>query len=188
MKMILQSICVVMLGIITTGCTGMKVSDFEGGTPELRLEEYFLGRTEASGFFEDRFGRIKKQFVVSIDGQWDGETLTLDEDFRYDDGTVENRLWKLRKVGENRYEGYAEGVVGIAKGEIAGNAFNWHYTFDMAVGDSTWRVHFDDWMFLMPNGVLINKATVTKWGFEIGTVTLSFRRIDEVDYHAAAAE
>jgi len=36
------------------------------------------------------------------------------------------------------------------------------------------RVHFNDWMFLQPTGVLLNRARVTKFGVEIGTVTLSF--------------
>jgi len=186
--MILRGIWLVLIAVITTGCTGMKVTDFAGAKPELKLEEFFLGQTEATGFFEDRFGNIRKQFVVAIDGHWDGEVLTLDEDFRYDDGSVERRLWKIRKTSDTGYEGHAENVVGVAKGERAGNAFNWRYTFDMAVGDGTWRVHFDDWMFLMPNGTLINKATVTKWGFEIGTVTLSFRRLEDNQSRFAAAE
>ena len=31
-------------------------------------------------------------------------------------------------------------------------------------------------MFLQPNDVLLNKATVTRWGFTLGTVFLSFSR------------
>jgi hypothetical protein len=31
-------------------------------------------------------------------------------------------------------------------------------------------------MWLQPGGVLINRATVSRWGLEIGTVTLFFRR------------
>lgn len=184
--MILRSLFLVLMGMTMLGCSTMKVTDFEGGTPELKLEEYFLGRTEATGFFEDRFGNIRRQFVVAIDGEWDGEVLTLDEDFRYDDGTTERRLWKIRPVGDKRYEGTAENVIGVASGQRSGNAFNWRYTFDMAVGDSVWRVRFDDWMFLMPNGILINTATVTRWGFEIGRVTLAFQRKDGDEFRAAA--
>lgn len=31
-------------------------------------------------------------------------------------------------------------------------------------------------MFLQSEGVLLNRASVSKWGFDIGTVTLAFRR------------
>ena len=59
---------------------------------------------------------------------------------------------------------------------IAGNAFHWKYDFNLKVGDGYWKVKFDDWMFMQPNGVLLNKATVTRWGFELGTVFLSFSK------------
>lgn len=161
---------------LLVGCTNMNVTDFKSGKPRLVLEEYFAGQTIAAGIFQDRFGTVRRQFVVEIDGDWDGETLTMVEDFSYSDGETEQRIWKLTKLDEHRYEGTAEGVVGKASGEARGNAFNWIYTFDLKVGDSTWRVDFDDWMFLQPGGVLINKATVSKWGVTIGEVTLAFHK------------
>ena len=35
---------------------------------------------------------------------------------------------------------------------------------------------FNDWMFLQADGVLINRADVSRWGLNIGTVTLFFRK------------
>src|SRR5690606_683085 len=140
------------------------------------IEEYFAGRTHATGLFEDRFGKVRRQFTVEIDGTWDGQTLTLDERFAYDDGETERRVWRLRTLDGNTYEGSADGVVGMATGRQAGNALQWQYTFDLKVKDDTWRVRFDDWMFLMPDGVMINRAIVTKWGFEVGRVLLAFNK------------
>ncbi len=157
----------------------MNVADFEKTEPRLRLEEFFEGRTYAVGVFHDRFGSLRRQFTVDIEGTWDGETLTLVEDFVYSDGEEERRIWTLKKLDEHRYEGVAPGVVGIATGAAYGNAFNWRYTFDLKVGEDTLRVNFDDWMFLQPGGVLLNIAKVKKFGFELGTVTLSFIRKDD---------
>ena len=42
----------------------MKIEDFENTEPKFVLEEYFLGKTKAWGMFEDRFGRIQRQFVA----------------------------------------------------------------------------------------------------------------------------
>ena len=67
-------------------------------------------------------------------------------------------------------------VVGVASGEAYGNALNWRYDMDLKVGDGTMRVHFNDWMFLQPSGVLLNRARVTKLGFAVGEVTLAFFR------------
>lgn len=162
---------------ILAGCSTMKLEDFESATPKFRLEDYFLGKTTAWGLFEDRFGNVRRQFEVKIAGRMDGDFLVLDEDFTYSDGGKERRLWRLTPKGEGRYEGHADGVVGTAQGQAKGNAFNWKYTFDLNVGDGdTWRVKFDDWMFLQPDGVLINRAWVSRWGFEIGSVTLFFSK------------
>lgn len=167
-----------LMALLTlTGCGGMKISDFAGNEPKFVLEEYFEGRAEASGIFYDRFGDIRRQFTVDIEGTVDGDRLTLVEDFVYDDGETERRVWNLTRTSPTTYEGTADGVIGKAKGEIAGNAFHWEYTFDLKMKDRTIRVHFDDWMFLQPNGVVMNRATVSKWGFELGTAVISFRKL-----------
>jgi hypothetical protein len=164
------------IGLFTGGCSGMQIEDFQQTEPAFVLEEYFEGKTIAWGLFEDRFGNVQRQFVVDIDGQWDGKTLTLTEDFVYSDGETEKRVWTIIKTGDSTYEGATENSIGIAMGELAGNAFHWEYGFKLKVGDGNWKVKFDDWMFLQPNGVLLNKATVTRWGFTLGTVFLSFSK------------
>lgn len=166
----------IFLGVVLTGCGGMDIKKFEAATPQLVLEEYFAGKTRAWGIFEDRFGTLRRQFTVDIDGRWDGRTLVLDERFVYRDGERDRRVWTIEKVGPNRYQGRADDVIGVATGEAKGNALSWRYNMDLKVGDSTLRVHFDDWMFLQPDNVLINRARVSKWGVELGQVTLFFSK------------
>lgn len=161
-----------------TGCETMTPDQFKGGTPKLDLFAYFQGQTKAWGLFEDRFGKVRRQFQVDIQGTLADGTLTLDEGFRYDDGELARRVWTIRRDGPDTYVGRADDVVGEARGRAAGNALNWTYTLDLPVGGSTWRVTFDDWMFLQPGGVLLNRARVAKWGVEIGSVTLFFKKPD----------
>lgn len=155
----------------------MKPEDFAGTTPRFVLEDYFTGKVRAWGVFQDRFGQLRRQFTVDIDGSWDGEVLTLVEDFVYDDGETERRIWRIRRIDEHRYEGTADDVVGTATGISYGNALNWQYDFDLQVGEGTYRVHFDDWMFLQDEEVMINRAEVTKWGFSVGEASIFFRRL-----------
>ncbi len=164
--------------VLLSGCEGMKPSDFEESEPRLLIEEYFQGHTRAWGLFEDRFGKVRRQFTVDIEGTWDGEELVLDERFVYDDGELDRRVWRIRKTGEYTYEGRADDIIGVAQGESRGNALNWRYRMDLAIGDGSWRVAFDDWMFLQSDGVMLNRAQVTKFGFELGTVTLAFKKVD----------
>lgn len=145
--------------------------------PKLVLESYFNGNLTAWGMFQDRFGTIRRTFVVAIQGEWDGETLTLTEDFAYEDKSTEQRVWRLQKTGANTWEGTAAGVVGKAVGEISGDAFNWRYTIDLQTPDGPLRATFDDWMWLQSDGeTLINRAYMSKYGIDIGEVLIFFKR------------
>jgi len=165
--------CLLLLG----GCGGNSLKDFEtSNQPTLDLYDYFQGRSLAYGVFVDRFGTLRRQFKVVVDGRIDADVLILDEDFYYADGERDRRVWRIRRTGPGRYEGRSDKVVGVADGRAAGNALNWKYKFDLPVGEDTWRVGFDDWLFLQEDGVLINRAVVRRWGFVIGTVTITFVR------------
>jgi hypothetical protein len=164
-----------MTGLAACGSPSLdaeKLSD-----REFNLEEYFEGQSVAYGQFIDRFGSVQRRFKVEIDGEWDGETLTLTEQFRYDDGGTETRTWRLTKTGEETWEGTADGVQGIARGEERGDTFNWSYVIDLPrASGETIRVKFDDWMWLMEDGRLLNKAYMSKWGVRLGEVTIFFEK------------
>ena len=145
---------------------------------KLNLEEFFDGRTVAHGQFQDAFGTVRRRFVVEIEGDWQPETgtLTLDENFVYEDGTTENRLWTLTKTGEDSWTGTAPGVLGTASGIERGDTFNWTYRIDLPVPDGTLRVGFDDWMWLLTEDRLLNIAYMRKAGARIGQVTIFFEK------------
>jgi len=105
-----------------------------------------------------------------------GNRLTLTEKFEYDDGERDTRVWEIDILGNGQYRGTAGDVPVPAVGQVSGNAFNWKYKVDLKVGDSVWNVGFDDWMFLMEDDVLINRAYVTRYGIEIGQVTIAFNK------------
>lgn len=50
---------------------------------------------------------------------------------------------------------------------------------DLKTGeDSTLRVRFDDWMFLQPGGVLLNRPRMSKFGIELGQVIIAFQKME----------
>jgi hypothetical protein len=163
--------------ILLVGCSDMRIESFEGSGPEFRPERYFLGPSRAWGFFQDRFGKVRRQFTVDIDGRMEGEVLVLDERFAYADGERATRVWRIRRTGADRYEGQADDIVGTAQGQVAGQAMNWTYDIDLAMQGRTWRVHFDDWMLLQDEEVMLNKSRVTKLGIELGEVFIFFRKL-----------
>jgi hypothetical protein len=143
---------------------------------KLNIEEFFDGRTIAHGQFQDAFGTVRRRFVVTIDGDWDGRVLTLDENFVYEDGTTENRIWTLTKTGPDTWRGAAPGVLGTASGVERGDTFNWAYRIDLPVPNGTLRVGFDDWMWLLTEDRLLNIAYMRKAGARVGQVIILFEK------------
>lgn len=162
---------------VLIGCSGKP--DLNGeilSDRALNLEEFFEGETVAHGQFQDVFGNVKRRFEVKINGQWDGRNLKLVEDFTYDDGEIEQRVWTLEKTGENTWSGSAPGVIGRASGQERGDTFNWRYRIDLPVRNGTMRVDFDDWMWLLSDDRLLNRAYVSRFGVPLGEAIIVFEK------------
>jgi len=159
-------------------CSSPTVTQYSSEKPSLNLSEYFNGTIDAYGIFTDRSGVVVKRFTVLIKAQWqtvDGKKKgILDESFEYSDGTKQKRIWTLVEISPGKYIGTADDVVGEAQGSSAGNALNWTYTLALPVDDSIYHVQFNDWMYLITPKVMINKAKMSKFGIDLGEVTLSF--------------
>lgn len=168
--------------LFLVSCTGKpSFDDPTLSDRKLDLEEFFDGELIAYGQFQDVFGTVRRSFTVTINGTWDGEQLQLIEDFVYEDGSVEQRVWTLQKTGPDSWTGTAPGVIGIATGQEQDNRFNWRYDIDLPIPSAdgtveTMRVSFDDWMWLLSEDRLFNRAYIKRYGIDIGEVAISFEK------------
>lgn len=162
--------------VVLAGCSTQDINQYAAEKPVLELREYLNGTLDAYGIFTDRSGQVVKRFTVTMKGSWTGDDGILDEDFVYSDGTTQKRIWRLKRLGNGRYSGTADDVVGEALGQQSGNAFQWSYTMALPVDGKVYEVQFDDWMYLITDRVMLNKATMSKFGFRLGEVTLSFTK------------
>ena len=159
---------------LLTACSTPQIDDYAKEKPVLELDKYFNGTLDAYGVFTDRSGQVVKRFTVVMDCTWNGNNGVLDEAFTYSDGTKQRRIWRLTRHADGRFTGTADDVVGTANGQQHGNAFYWTYTLALPVDGNIINVQFDDWMYLMNDKVMLNKASMSKWGVGLGEVTLSF--------------
>ena len=171
-----RGISLALLILLLGGCAGVNPQVYADQEPALDLFDYFEGESRAWGIFRDRAGEVRRRFTVDLVGTVEGDLLTLEEDFLYADGEQDRRVWRIRRVGPNRYEGRADDIIGVAAGEAHGPALNWQYDVALTVGERDVKVHFNDWMYLQPDGVLLNVAEVSKFGVRVGEVTIAFRR------------
>ena len=162
--------------VLLSSCASRSVEDYAADKPVLDLKTYFNGELVAHGIFTDRSGSVQRRFVVQMTGTWQGNQGTLDERFTYSDGKTERRVWRLTDEGNGRWSGRADDVLGVAEGRAAGNALNWRYTLALPIDGRVWEVQFDDWMYLMDERVMLNKAVMSKFGITLGEVTLAFSK------------
>ena len=163
--------------VVLAACSGVPdVEDKTLSGQSFNLEEFFEGKTVAHGQFQDLFGNVQRRFDVEITGTWDGRTLKLVEDFTYDDGETEQRVWTLNKTGDDGWKGTAPGVIGVATGRENGDTFNWTYRIDLPVRKGVMRVDFNDWMWLLTKNRVLNRAYVSRFGVRIGEAIIVFEK------------
>jgi len=146
-------------------------------TEPFDIFKYFFGATVAYGFFEDRFGKVRKRFKVDIKGEISKGVLSLHESFQYDCGSSEVREWRIRQLSVASYEGEAPDVIGKAQGRVNGDTLSWRYDMWLEISGSRFRVRFDDQMVMLTDGVMLNRAKVSKCGVTLGQVVLSFHKL-----------
>jgi hypothetical protein len=165
--------CALLLG----GCSApVPPGHYAAQLPALDIERYFNGTLDVHGMYQDRAGTVQKRFTVLMRCRWENGVGTLDEQFRYADGSSQQRVWTLRRTGPGEYVGTAPDVVGQAAVTVAGNAMRLRYVLALPVDGTVYHVDFDDWMYLIDDQVMLNRAGMSKFGFGLGSLTVAFRR------------
>ena len=139
---------------------------YSKNSPKLDVRSYLNGPLEAQGILQDRGGKVIKTFDVKMVGSWQGNKGTLKENFVFSDGKKDQRTWEIEVLDDNNFTAKAHDTVGIAKGQQYGNALKINY--DIAL---------TDWIYLVNEKTAINVSKMTKFGFCVGTLTISFNKL-----------
>lgn len=169
---------ILITGVITmlTSCSAKTIDYYKDTTPKADIKEYFNGPIKAWGIVQDWRGRVVRRFDIDLVGTWNGDTGTLTEHFSYYDGAKQERIWTIKKLPDGNYEGTAADILDKATGKASGSAVQWHYVMDLPVGDTTYRLAFDDWMWVMNDGVLINRSYLKKFGVTVSELTIFMKK------------
>jgi hypothetical protein len=149
------------------------------------IAELFAGDTTAWGIFEDRFGRVQRRFRVKLHGAWVDDVFELNEDFVYDDGEIDHRIWRLKRAGDARYIATSADCIGTAYVHCNATSIAMRYRFNLNVKSRSIAVDFDDRIYLIDQRTAMNRARISKWGVKLGEVTLVFSKSDPLGGRAA---
>lgn len=170
------ALCCISMLLCLSGCARINGEDYVHNSPALDLKTYFTGPVKAWGLVQDRSGKVIQQFDIAMHGSWQGDQGTLVEDFSFYDGKKQQRIWHITAKGDGRYEGRAADILDSARGLSFGNALQWTYVMDVPVKDGSYRMHFDDWMWAMHDGVLINRSYMKKFGITFAEITIFMQK------------
>ena len=166
----------VLLAGLLAGCALPPAPEPSSVAAGLKIEQFLAGRTLADGVFRNSLTGKERRLHAILDGSWDDRTLTLREEFRFDDGARDRKTWRLTRNPDGTWTGLREDVIGTAKGVQDGASFRLSYEASLASQGSDTIVHFEDVLTLTDRRTVLNKAVVSKFGVAVGEVTLTIRR------------
>ncbi|TMO95500.1 DUF3833 family protein, partial [Pseudoalteromonas ruthenica] len=83
------------------------------------------------GIVQDYSGVVTRRVRVDMQASWQGNKGVIDEQFYYQDGEHDTRVWRIELGVNGTLTGTANDVVGTAQGRTRGRACNWMYTLEI---------------------------------------------------------
>lgn len=185
----MEAFILVIIGVVMAGLLvwlrhaflsfrGQNPADYEGLGPEFDLRDQLSGDLICEGVIYGPTGRVTSRFVARMRGEWDGNRGVLNEDFRYDNGAVQERAWYLT-LGENgRFTSRAEDIEGIGEGRQSGPTVRLDYRIRLPEDSGGHLLTAVDWMYLLENGTIINRSQFRKYGLKVAELVATIRKED----------
>lgn len=160
-------------------CAASPAPPIESGPP-ITLVSAFQGRTTGRGHFRIWLTGDERRFTARLNGTVTGaagaRTLTVVEDFLYDDGQRDRLTWVFRETGPGRWSGKREDTVGEATVIEEAGRIRLTYTADFKSTSGVNRLGFQDILYALPDGNIVNDAVVSKAGIAVASVRFVIRR------------
>jgi hypothetical protein len=169
--MLKKIITVVALSLLCA-CSSVRVTDYAEFHPKIEPKTFFKGELSAHGVIKNRGHRVIRTFNAQINAYWTDGIGTLEEDFVFNDGEKQRRVWTLTPNESGGYTGTAGDVIGGGAMTFSGNTIFLDYILRVPYGGSTVDVRVDDRMYLVSDDVLINESRMTKFGVTVGYIDL----------------
>lgn len=137
---------------------------------------FFEGPVHAWGVFVDRFGAVRSNLTVRMNGAWRGDTFVLDEEFVFDNGVPDQRTWLIKNLPDGRFTATCDQCIGLIEGQNQHDGARISYRFKISVKGVPVSVTFDDQVYRIDDRRLFNRATMKKFGVTLGHCLLVAER------------
>jgi hypothetical protein len=144
-------------------------------SPSFDVRTHLSGHILCEGVIYGPLGRVTSRFVADMHGTWVGNQGTLSEAFRYDSGAQQNRAWALTLGNDGALTATADDLVGPGIGHIAGPTVQMRYKIRLPAEAGGHVLNVVDWMYLMPNGTIMNRSQFRKFGIKVAELIATMR-------------
>ncbi|WP_338031125.1 DUF3833 family protein [Chachezhania antarctica] len=163
--------------------SAQRTADYAGLTPIFDLREHLNGKMLCDGVVYGPTGRVAASFNGRFEILWDGDRAKMSEHFTYDSGTEQLRQWALVLGEDGSITATAPDVIGEGRGKCEGSAVQLNYRLRLPESGGGHVVDVTDWMYLAPNGHIVNRSQFRKYGLVVGELIATMRPV-EVRSHA----
>ena len=170
-----------------TGFRTQRPADFAGQGPQFDPRTHLSGPILCEGVIYGPLGRVASRFVADMHGTWDGTRATLTETFTYDTGVIQNREWRLALSNDGTIRAEADDIVGAGTGRTEGPAAEMRYRIRLPADAGGHVLDVVDWMYLMPNGTIMNRSQFRKFGIKVAELIATMRPAPAPVYETATA-
>ncbi|MBI1173049.1 DUF3833 family protein [bacterium] len=158
-----------------TGFPSQSLAEYKGKGPQFDPRTHLSGPILCEGVIYGPFGRVSSRFVADMEGKWDGTRGTLTERFRYDSGATQDRAWRLSLSNDGSIRAEADDLVGAGSGRTEGPACEMRYRIRLPAEAGGHVLDVVDWMYLMPNGTIMNRSQFRKFGIKVAELIATMR-------------
>ena len=160
------------------GFPAQRPADYRAMTPAMDIRHHLSGPILCEGVIYGPTGRVTSRFVADMHGRWEGNRGILDEHFRYDSGTRQDRQWRLTLGNDGAVLAEADDLVAPGQGRQEGAAMQLRYRIRLPESAGGWVLDVTDWMYLMENGTIINRSQFRKFGIKVAELVATMRRVE----------
>lgn len=157
------------------GCNDIPVATDEPGRP-ISLVDAFVGRAHAAGLYRVKHVWTERRFRENLAGRLNANTLTLAQDFHYDDGFRNRLTWVFRRSGPNSWTGRRDDSVEDAVIAENGRDIRMTYLVDLRTSSGVERLGFNELIYRRNDGRIISEAVVLRDGFPVANQRVEIYR------------
>jgi hypothetical protein len=158
------------------GFGAQRPGDYAGQVPAFNIRDQLSGDILCEGVIYGPTGRVSSRFVADMQARWEGDRCVLSEQFRYESGRRQDREWRLTLSNDGTIRAEADDVPGQGTGRQEGNAVLLRYDIRLPKDAGGHVLSVTDWMYLTPNGTIINRSQFRKFGIKVAELVATMRK------------